>query len=244
MMHWFLTVEFSSTKFSNQNKLQRTYQPIYTKLQFIFYSLFRNCSQEMLKCIFIFVLSGIPNKDNVKMVKSQYVNNNVQMVSVTGRYVIIHQHSHQNGELTTLHYTLFVSVLGIYNLINSFQQRHQNTTQSIHKLISFNLTVFHNMQLFSNIQKCQNQHTLPACLARTLDLHVLTHTQPSSVSLPSTTTTTSNCTLKLCIKFCCLCLLRTFLVVVTTVDNAHITYNLRISDSFMDLFSLCMSSSA
>lgn len=82
--------------------------------------------------------------------------NNIQTVSVTGRYLITQQRGYKTGKLTTFHYTSLVSVLGRYNLIGSFQQNHQNTTHSTQKLTSFKLTILHAMQLFSNIQKCHS----------------------------------------------------------------------------------------
>lgn len=70
----------------SQSKLQATYQVIYTKLQFIFDSLLRNGFQQMLQCVFIFVLSEIPNKDNGKMEGVATLLQGVSMVSVIGRY--------------------------------------------------------------------------------------------------------------------------------------------------------------
>jgi hypothetical protein len=146
----------------------------------------------MLKCIFIFVLSGTP-KTMWKWWSHSMSLNNIQMVSVTGRYLIIQQHSHQNVELTILHYTVLVWILGRYSLITSFQQSHQNATYSIHKLLCFSLTVFRTMQLFSCIQKCQYQHS--SCMPRKDSWHTYAdpHTTIFSVtSIPSATTTTTH----------------------------------------------------
>lgn len=84
--------------------------------------------------------------------------NNIHMVSVTGRYLITQKHNYQTGNLAILHYTALASVLWRNNLIGSFQMSHRNTTHSTQKLISFKLTIFHAIKLFSNIQKCHSSY--------------------------------------------------------------------------------------